>query len=324
MPERSEVEGTRWSRPGVILAATDLSDLDRLMPFALAEGEATGSRVILLHVVSSAEAMAADASGMPYYDPAGAIDIAEKALEPCCEIARKRGMICEQVVREGHPAQQILAAARQFRADRILLGTRSRGKVSKLLLGSVAEQVLRSVNIPVITVGPEARLTVEGSQSGRVVLHATTLREASRPSAVLASQIAAVLKARLILLHVLPPIVVMQRRGEPTGLESAAMQELRALAAEVSQGTDVGVEAKVVHGDPSIEILAESAAHHACLLVLGARHRPALENLTRDRTIYKVLAHARCAVMTLKEEAGNEGQRDKGQGTRVEGVGSRE
>jgi nucleotide-binding universal stress UspA family protein len=296
-----ETVGNRWSQPSVILVATDLSDFDRLMPFAFEEGAATGARLILMHVVSSSEAMASDASGMPYYDPAGALDIAEKALEPSCEIARKRGIICEQVIREGHPAQQILAAARQFHVDRILLGTRSRGKVSKLLIGSVAEQVLRSVNIPVITVGPEAHLPVVGSQPERVVLHATTLREASRPSAVLAGNIASVLGVRLILLHVLPPVSDMQRNGLPTGLDSAAMQELRKMAAEITRDTDVRVEPKVAHGNPSIEILAESAEHHACLMVLGATHRSALENLTRDRTIYKVLAHARCPVMTLRE-----------------------
>ena len=315
----AEVVGTRWSRPLVILVATDLSDLDRLMPFALEEGAATGARLILMHVVSAGESMTADAAGMPYYDPSGAVDIAEKELEPCCEFARKRGMICDQVIREGHPAQQILTAARQFHADRILLGTRSRGRVSKILIGSVAEQVLRSVNIPVITVGPEARLAVSGNTPTKVVLHATTLREASRPSAVLASQIASSLGAGLILLHVLPPIPEMQRKGQPTGLDSAAMMELRKLAEELSRAVPVGVTPKVVHGNPSIEILAESAEHHACLMVLGATHRSALENLTRDRTIYKVLAHARCPVMTLEEA----GTRDQGPGIRHQTAGVR-
>jgi nucleotide-binding universal stress UspA family protein len=226
------------------------------------------------------------------------------------------------MVREGNAAQQALAATRQFHADRILLGTRSRSKVSKLLIGSVAEQVLRSVNIPVITVGPEAHLPVSGNTAAKVVLHATTLREASRPSAVLASQIASVLGASLVLLHVLPPVADMRRTGQPTGLDSAAMQELRNLAAEISRDIDVGVAPKVVHGNPSIEILAESAEHHACLMVLGATHRSALENLTRDRTIYKVLAHARCPVMTLRETELESGNREQVSGV-GQGVGIR-
>ena len=57
----------------------------------------------------------------------------------------------------------------------------------------------------------------------------------------------------------------------------------------------------LLHGNPSIEILAFAAERHAGLIVLGATHRSAFENLTRDRTVYRVLAHARCPVLTLRE-----------------------
>ena len=57
----------------------------------------------------------------------------------------------------------------------------------------------------------------------------------------------------------------------------------------------------MVHGNPLIEILATAASRHASLIVLGATHRRAFENLTRDRTVLQVLAHARCPVITLRE-----------------------
>jgi nucleotide-binding universal stress UspA family protein len=57
----------------------------------------------------------------------------------------------------------------------------------------------------------------------------------------------------------------------------------------------------VVHGNPFIEILAEASERSASLIVLGATERSAFENLTRDRTIYRVLAHARCPVLTQRE-----------------------
>jgi nucleotide-binding universal stress UspA family protein len=289
-----------WTHPATILVATDLSDLDHLMPFAMEQAGETGARLILLHVLSSAAAITADASGMPYYDTAGALEISEQMMRPWCELAVRRGIYCDPLVREGHPTQQIAAAVRQFQADRVLLGTRSRGKLGKLLIGSVAEQVLRSVYLPVITVGPEAHLPVVGDGE-RIVLHATTLRETSRPSAALACRFAAVQNAKLILLHVLPPIPVMQRKGLPTGLDSAAMQELRVLADQTGAGCCSVVEPLVAHGNPSIEILATAHERHASLIVLGASQRLAFENLTRDRTVYRVLAHARCPVLTLRE-----------------------
>jgi nucleotide-binding universal stress UspA family protein len=291
----------RWTHPAVILVATDLSDLDRLMPFAFQQATETSARLILLHVLAAGTGMAMDAAGMPYYDPAGALEFAAKAMEPWCEMAHRQSIGCDGLVREGNAAQQIAAVVRQFQADRVLLGTRSRSKLGKLLLGSVAEQVLRSVNLPVITVGPEAHLPVESAGQERLVLHATTLREASRPSAALACQFAARQGARLVLLHVLPPMDEMERKGLPTGLDSTALRELRVLAEETGAGCCVTVDAVVAHGNPSIEILAAASERHANLIVLGATQRSALENLARDRTIYRVLAHARCPVLTLKE-----------------------
>jgi nucleotide-binding universal stress UspA family protein len=296
---------SRWMHPDVILVATDLSDLDRLMPFALDQACQTGARLILLHAIATAAAMSVDAVGMPYYDPAAALEFAEKELKPWCEAARRHNIVCDGLVREGHATQQIAAAARQFQADRILLGTRSRSRLGKMLLGSVAEQVLRSVNLPVLTVGPEAHLPVatqaHRAREERVVLHATTLRETSRPSAALACQMAASIKAKLVLLNVLPPIDEMKRSGQATGMDSAAMHELRLLAEETGSDCCLEIEPVVIHGNPSIEILALASERHADMIILGATQRSALENLTRDRTVYQVLAHARCPVLTIRE-----------------------
>jgi nucleotide-binding universal stress UspA family protein len=291
----------KWIHPAVILVATDLSDLDRLMPFALEQAAQTGARLILMHAIASAASMSVDAIGMPYYDPSGAIETAEKMLRPWCGTAQNHGIQCHSIVREGNATQQISAAARQFKADRILLGTRSRGRLGKMLLGSVAEQVLRSVNLPVITVGPEAHLTVHSGFDERVVLHATTLRETSRPSAALACELAAQLNAKLILLHVLPPADEMIHEGALSDFEAAAARQLQTLAAETASGCNPQIETIVLHGNPFIEILAEASTRKARLIVLGATHRSAFENLTRDRTVYRVLAHARCPVLTLRE-----------------------
>ena len=290
-----------WSQPKVILVATDLTDLDRLMPFALEQARESGGRLLMLHVLAAGVGISMDAAGMPYYDPSGALESAQEALTPCCEAARREGVACDALVREGHAAQEIEAAANQFHADLILLGTRSRSKLEKLFLGSVAEQVLRSVNLPVMTVGPEAHLPAENEEAERVVLYATTLKDTCRPSAALACQIAASQKANLVLLHVLPPVEEMQRKGLPTGLDSTALHELRQLASETDAGCCTTVDAHVVHGNPSIEILAEASERKASLIVLGATQRLTLEKLARNRTIYRILAHARCPVLTLRE-----------------------
>ncbi|HUB30763.1 MAG TPA: universal stress protein [Terracidiphilus sp.] len=301
-----EERENEWVNPGVILVATDLSDLDRLMPFAMEQAKENNARLLLLHVLNAGGSLSADPAGMPYYDTTGAIDFAQKTLEPWRTLARQHQVACDILVREGIPAQQIAASVRQFQIGRILLGTRSRNKVRRLFLGSVAEQVLRSVNLPVITVGPEAHLEVENSDSEKVVLHATTLRETSRPSAVLACRIAAQQHAKLVMLHVQPQEDAAHAGSNQSTIEDAARHEIQRLAEQCGAfGTDrpTKVEICVVHGNPSIEILATAAQLHASLILLGATHRSVLQNLTRDRTIYRVLAHARCPVLTIREPA---------------------
>lgn len=295
----------RWAHPEVVLVATDLLDLDKLMPFALLQAAETGSRLILLHVLPATAGLGTDPIGMPQYDPSAAVEFASRELHRWSGLARDKGIECHALVREGDTAQQIAACVRQFHVGRILLGTRSRGKISKLLLGSVAEQVLRSVHLPVFTVGPEAHLPVSGSGGKQVVLHATTLREASRPSAVLACHVAARQNARLVLLHVLPP---MHDPEASLSLDASTLRELELLAREARDQDTAGVpvESRIVHGNPCIEILATASELNAALIILGATHRSTLQNLTRDHTIYRILAHARCPVLTLREISAEE------------------
>jgi universal stress protein A len=57
-----------------------------------------------------------------------------------------------RVIREGKPADEVLAAARELEADLIVMGTHGRSRLSHLLLGSTAEAVVRQATCPVLTV----------------------------------------------------------------------------------------------------------------------------------------------------------------------------
>ncbi|HVN63099.1 MAG TPA: universal stress protein [Candidatus Binataceae bacterium] len=60
----------------------------------------------------------------------------------------------EIVVREGDPAAEIIHAAKEFKADLIVMATHGRTGVDHMLLGSVAERVVREARRPVLTVHP--------------------------------------------------------------------------------------------------------------------------------------------------------------------------
>jgi nucleotide-binding universal stress UspA family protein len=60
----------------------------------------------------------------------------------------------EWVLRAGTPHEQIVGAAQDEKADVIVIGTHGRTGVNRMLLGSVAERVVRLAPCPVLTVRP--------------------------------------------------------------------------------------------------------------------------------------------------------------------------
>jgi nucleotide-binding universal stress UspA family protein len=61
----------------------------------------------------------------------------------------------------------------------------------------------------------------------------------------------------------------------------------------------IDVQAIVVPGDPTEELLFQAQAQMADLIVLGAQGASAFAAITRHGVVYKVLAHAQCPVITL-------------------------
>jgi nucleotide-binding universal stress UspA family protein len=77
-----------------------------------------------------------------------------RQLEPLLVELQDAGISSEYVTEPGHPADVLQRIALRVNADLIALGTHGRRGLSRLLLGSVAEQVLRSAPTAVLTVGP--------------------------------------------------------------------------------------------------------------------------------------------------------------------------
>ena len=79
---------------------------------------------------------------------------ADDTLRARAAAAEKTGVPARAVLRVGVPFEQIVAAAAEERADMIVIGTHGRSGIDRLLLGSVAERVVRTAPCPVLTVRP--------------------------------------------------------------------------------------------------------------------------------------------------------------------------
>jgi nucleotide-binding universal stress UspA family protein len=72
--------------------------------------------------------------------------------------AQTGGIKAQGCMLEGEPVHQIVNYAKKVHADAIVIGTHGRSGLKRFLMGSVAEGVLRSAPMPVLTVRAEARL----------------------------------------------------------------------------------------------------------------------------------------------------------------------
>jgi nucleotide-binding universal stress UspA family protein len=120
-----------------VVVPLDGSDLaEAVLGFILQIAGPLDFEVMLVRAVPPAEA-----------DPA--VAAARTYLERRAEDLAGKGVRVRTEVRRGDPAAEIVAAAREARADLIAMTTRGRGGLTSMLLGSVAAAVLRTADVPV-------------------------------------------------------------------------------------------------------------------------------------------------------------------------------
>ena len=82
-------------------------------------------------------------------------DRRERGVREVADRARATGVAAAFLVWQGEPGPSVVAAAEAEGADFIVLGSNERPRVSRLLLGSTSDHVLRSAPCPVVIVRPD-------------------------------------------------------------------------------------------------------------------------------------------------------------------------
>ncbi len=247
-----------WSKPSTILFASEIPANERAFSYALAQAREFSADLILFHVYDTLVVASSETSGIQYYDYAAAARLEAKHLEPLAQRARDAGVQCEVVARPGLAADQILGYLREREIDRIVMGTHSPGPIGKMLVGSVAEAVLRTAGVPVFIIGPEVVDGAYRNFATRTVLSAVSLIESSCVVANFAAEVAAQHNARLILQHVIRP----QDRFEVLANHTVDEIEADLLCMIPTELRElISIQTIVVPGDPTEELLyPESSA----------------------------------------------------------------
>jgi len=213
------------------------------------------------------------------------------------------GVPLEVVVESGQPGRQILARAKSLAPDLIVIGTHGHGGFEYLLLGSVAEKVLRQAACPVLTVPPRARVT--STLPFKRILCPVDFSDSSRSALDVALSLARESDADLTILHVLewpdalppnPPVPTLEYRD-------AAERGVRTMLAELVPDADrqrCHPTIRIGEGKAYREILQVATDGPADLIVMGVHGRNPLDLMLFGSTTNQVVRRATCPVLTLK------------------------
>lgn len=137
-----------------ILAPVDFSETsDVAVDYAAGLAKRLSVPLVLLHTYEVPSFAFPEGSYIPSADDAARIaDAAQRSLDKAVQALAAQGLDVSSRLRMGAAATEIVATAEEMGCDLIVMGTHGRGVVSRALLGSVANNVIRLSPVPVLTI----------------------------------------------------------------------------------------------------------------------------------------------------------------------------
>ncbi len=282
-----------------ILFATDFSSAEQSgLPHAIDLARRYGGVLHTVHVLPH----------MPFVeavqpDPEQVRLQAKQHMQDLTNHASFKDVEHKEMIVQGEVAEVLLNLALDHAIDLIIISTGGRKGVGKFLLGSVAEEVFRNAECPVLITGPHAtRWGLEGSLQH--ILFATDLGPESLHALPYALSFAEQNRARLTLLYASQfPLHLPEFRPEdPKEMVARGRDRLRAL---IPEGTQLWHEPEylVQFGSPHeiAEIILKIAAPSADMIVLGAKRKQptTVTKHVGAGVAYKVVCEAPCPVLSV-------------------------
>jgi nucleotide-binding universal stress UspA family protein len=281
-----------------IMVTTDFSEVsDRALDYAIALARRYDARIYLTHVITPdpfqfAEPQLAQAT----YEKVR--QAAEEGITDVLISGKLRGVPHEVLLEEGNVWPTLEKLIAEHEIDLIVVGTHGRGKVQKILIGSIAEEIFRQADAPVLTVGPTVKDRSPQEIELDNILFATDFGPGAERAAAYALSLAQEHDAHLTLLHVIESAAAYteQSVARQREINVTRMKQLMPLGSE-----DWCKPAfRVTFGSPVEEILIAAKESKANLIVMGAKARRNLAGHVPLTIAYNVVAKAPCPVLTVR------------------------
>lgn len=230
---------------------------------------------------------------------------AQQGAETVCETLRaeispRAATVAIRIV-DGRPVPTILLAARSWNADLILMGSSGRGRLSRTILGSVSDEVVRAAPCSVLVAGCRVarfeRMLVATDGS----LHAEAALRF-----VAALPVPPTVELRVCAVSEMPETLTGPARAGQATLLLLVATEKRTAVQAVTKALDIltalscPIQSSVRHGDAGRELADEVRRWAPDLLVVGARGRTAGREVALGRVTESLLRHAACPTLVYR------------------------
>ena len=206
------------------------------------------------------------------------------------------------ILKQGNPWPELAGVIEDKGIDLIVLGTHGRGLMATLLLGSVAEQVLRHATCPVLTVGPDVVASLVDHEKLSHILFATDFSEGSLHALPYALTLAEENDAELTLMHVLEELHPMPVEYSKELLADYRERLWDLVPAEATLWCKPKVAVEI--GEAAESIVRNAHDRQVDLIVMGVHGGGTVASHLPWTVIHAVVRHARCPVLTTRGSAG--------------------
>ena len=237
---------------------------------------------------------------------------AEESLKRIAPDPNDTGIRTQQLVRHGiEPAESILTVADEVSADLIVTGTHGREGLAHVILGSVAEKVVRRAHRPVLTVGAAA----PDPPAIQRVLAPIDFSDPSKEALRFAKDVAAANEADLDLLFVaeertmpvfsdtgIPRLSTLKMDPEIVNNAARGLEQLNGSIG----GPEVAARGHVAEGEVPEQIIRFAETHDVNLVVMATRGLSGLNRFLLGSVTERVVRAAPCPVLTLNAHEGKD------------------
>lgn len=295
----------------VLLAYDGSPDADAAVALARNVRWPAGSAIRIVAVVESALLYTPPMPSAPVVASRIEAEVAaaaEEGVQAAAGTLASEDRTVEPVVVRGRPASVILEEARGFGADLLITGSRGRGRITRLLLGSVSAEVVEHAPCPVLVTRAEsisrAVLAVDGSPAAAAAERIVSTWPLFEGVPVEVVSVAEVMEPWRF--NLAPPRHHAVAAQHASDVEEAKAHHTRIADEAADRLRSAGREAvaRMRTGDAAGEILGAAGDGAADLIVMGSRGRTGLTTMLLGSVARNVLQSTTSSVLVVRDEGG--------------------